>query len=196
MLGKLIRILSGKRATDKAAVTQPVVEAELPAAEPAPSTPGLPFMIRPVELQDLPHLKAVFQRAIEALTAQDYSDDQRQAWQADAQEDSFADALQQGVTIVADNDGTPVAFAQLHPQNHVRMLYVDPEWSGLGIPMLLYQYLEDEARILGSKTLSTHASLTALKFFKSMGFNDDGEEQVERRGTTLPRHAMSKMLVK
>lgn len=196
MLGKLIRSLSGKRAGDKTPVTQPVVEAELPVADPAPSAPGLPFMIRPLEPQDLSELKTLFQRAIDELAARDYSDEQRKAWQAEADKGSFTDELQQGVTIVADNDGTPVAFAQLHPADHVRMLYVDPEWSGLGIPMLLYQYLEDEARILGSKTLSTHASLTARKFFKGMGFSDDGEQQVERNGISLARHAMSKTLVK
>ena len=198
MLGKLLRSLSGRRTTPAAPAKAPVSPNGGPtsAPEPALSAPGLPFMIRPLEDTDLPALAGIFRRAISGLTDKDYSDQQRQAWVANADEPSFLTSLQEGVTIVADNDGVPVAFAQLHPADYLRMLYVDPDWAGLGIPTLLYQYLEDEARIIGSKTLSTHASLTAVRFFSGMGFRDEGEESVSRQDADVTRHRMIKVLVR
>lgn len=198
MLGRLLKTLSGRKRDDTSGHTPtPAATAEIPNSMPdLPAIPGLPFLIRPLVSADLPHLANVFRRAIDTLAARDYDDSQRQAWQASADEDAFLQALQQGVTIVADNEGTPVAFAQLHPADHLRMLYVDPEWAELGIATLLYQYLEDEARIIGSKHLDTASSLTAERFFKGMGFTAEAEESVTRAGVTLPRLRMRKTLVK
>ena len=203
MIGKLLRSLSGRgQGTSKAvpstssAPAGPRKAGPEKAEQQTPSMPGLPFMIRPLDEADLPALSGIFQRAIMELTGRDYSDEQRAAWAAGADDGDFTDALRRGVTIVADNDGTPVAFAQLHPADYLSMLYVDPQWSGLGIPMLLCQYLEDEARILGCKSLSTHASRTAQRFFRSMGFEDQADEQVERAGVQITRHHMVKILVR
>lgn len=194
MLGKLLRSLSGRNQAAKVTPTQ-AAEDVSDANNPV-GLPGLPFLIRPLEEQDLPALARVFEAAIENLASRDYDPAQRKAWAADAGSDAFNQALREGVTMVADNDGTPVAFAQLHPQDHLRMLYVDPDWAGLGISILLYQYLEDEARILGSTTLSTHSSVTAQRFFKGMGFKDEQEETVKRQGQSLRRYRMSKTLVR
>ena len=76
------------------------------------------------------------------------------------------------------------------------MLYVSSEWSGLGISTLLYQYLEDEARIAGARVLSTDASLRARRFFEQMGFVVTGEEKAKRQGVSLARVSMQKVLVR
>ena len=64
----------------------------------------------------------------------------------------------------------------------------------MGIATLLYQHLEDSARVEGIPSLTTHASLTALEFFRFMGFDIEGEEQADRGGVNLKRHLMRKSL--
>lgn len=207
MLSRLLRSLTGRgerrTTTDDATAleTSPVVTAPAPSVE-APATtqstafemPGLPFQLRPLLRADLPHLANVYRAAVNELASRDYDADQRRVWQAQANDTAFIEHLADGVTIVADHHGTPVAFAQLSPANHLRMMYVDPEWAGLGIATLLYQYLEDEARILGSRELTTDASHTAKRFFESVGFKALEEEVVVLEGVSLARTKMEKKL--
>jgi len=207
MLSRLLRSLTGRgerrtTADTNAMETRPMASTQAaPVETPAPATqstafemPGLPFQLRPLLRADLPQLANVYRAAVNKLASRDYDDDQRRVWQAQANEAAFIERLAEGVTIVADHHGTPVAFAQLSPANHLRMMYVDPEWAGLGIATLLYQYLEDEARILGSRELTTDASHTAKRFFESVGFKALAEEDVVLDGVSLARTKMEKKL--
>lgn len=207
MLSRLLRSLTGRgerRASADTAsveisapVTPPAAPIEQPATPEASTAfemPGLPFQLRPLLRADLPELANVYRASVNELASRDYDAAQRQAWQAQADDAAFIERLAEGVTIVADHHGTPVAFAQLHPANHLCMMYVDPEWAGLGIATLLYQYLEDEARILGSSELTTDASHTAKRFFESVGFKTLEEEVVVLDGVSLARTKMEKKL--
>lgn len=208
MLSRLLRSLTGRgerrTTTDDATAieTSPVVTAPAPSVEAPVATtqstafemPGLPFQLRPLLRADLPQLANVYRAAVNELASRDYDADQRRVWQAQANDAAFIERLAEGVTIVADHHGTPVAFAQLCPANHLCMMYVDPEWAGLGIATLLYQYLEDEARILGSRELTTEASHTAKRFFESVGFKALEEEVVVLEGVSLARTKMEKKL--
>ena len=215
MLGKILRGLRGRTesARDDIPVITDVAESDLAdkpftpkpfAAKSAPkkkatsespeALPGLPFMIRPLEHGDLPLLADVFVSAIDGLTTRDYDESQRQAWQQKSNAPKFLSELSEGVTIIAEHHDTPIAFAQLHPKDYFRMMYVHPDWAGLGIATLMYQYLEDEARIIGSQHLETHASDTARRFFESVGFKVQEEENVEVNGVSLHRTRMHKKL--
>ena len=189
MLGKLF----GKR-QQKASAKEPVQPAS--SAAPSGDAIALPFAIRPAEANDEAAMVRIFEDAIDGLTQEHYSPRQRKAWKKSAGSDDFLQQLGHGITMVAENQGEVIAFAQLHPQDHVRMLYVSSEWSGLGISTLLYQYLEDEARIAGARVLRTDASLRARRFFEQMGFSVTGEEKVKRQGVSLARLAMQKVLVR
>lgn len=155
---------------------------------------GLPFMIRPADASEINRLNDVFVRAIEGSAKLDYDPPQIAAWASQASTAEFNNALTDGVTILAEHHDQPIAFAQLSPNDCIRMLYVDPEWTKLGIATLMCQYLEDEARILGSTRLTTNASRTAKRFFESMGFKTEQEETVEINGVTLSRTKMEKRL--
>lgn len=183
----------GQRAESQPVATAPV-SATSPAGAPCDVPLGLPFMIRPAEPGDLPALGEVFRQSVRELAARDYDATQLDAWSRRADEGDFLARLGDGTTIVAEHHGDPVAFAQLHPADHVRMLYVRPDWTGLGIATLLCQYLEDEARIAGSTTLTTAASHTARRFFESMGYRAETEESVRLGKVKLGRTLMRKSL--
>src|SRR5690554_4410227 len=155
----------------------------------------MPFEIRPLQFGDGEPLRQLFRDAIEQTASKHYAAEAIAAWSAYADDANFIVNLQQGLTLVATLHGDHAGFAQLHPANHIEMLYLAPHASGLGIASLLYQHLEDEARIAGCHSLGTASSLTAQRFFESMGWTVSDEEEVQRQGVAIKRLRMEKTLV-
>jgi len=170
---------------------EPTVTAE-PAPEALPS--GLPFEIRPYRDSDAGALARVFREAILVTAADHYDDDQRRAWSAAADAPAFAADLGKGLTMVAEWQQDIAGFAQL-VDDRITLIYVHPDTARLGIATLLYQHLEDEARIHGRDSLVTEASQVAHDFFLFLGFQPEAEETVERDGVALTRWRMLKSLV-
>lgn len=173
---------------------EPASTAPGPDATDTSALPGLPFLIRPFEPHDGPALAAVFQAAVHTTATDHYDADQRAAWAAGADAPGFQAALADGLTMVAEWDGRPAAFAQL-VERRVTFVYVHPDAARLGIATLLYQHLEDEARIQGRERLVTEASQVAHDFFLFLGFQPDAEETVERDGVAFTRWRMHKPLI-
>ena len=150
----------------------------VPEEPPAPAPPPpLPFELGPAEREDLESLRDIYRHSVRDLTTRDCNEEQRSHWAARADQPEFTRELAQGLTLVARLHGEPVAFAQLHPADTLRMLYVHPRASGLGISTLLAQYLEDEARIAGVTRLHAQSSRTARRFFLRMGFEEEGTDE-------------------
>lgn len=190
---KQVRHLFGRRPKNPPVAPPPVPAPSVEVA--VADTFVMPFEIRPLLADDARPLARLFRHSIEQIAARFYPPEAIAAWAASADEPEFLPRLQQGITLVATLHGDHAGFAQLHPADHINMLYLSPDASGLGIATLLYQHLEDEARLSGSTQLSTHASLAARRFFESVGFTLEGEETVERGGVPLVRYRMSKQLV-
>lgn len=154
----------------------------------------LPFDIRPKTAADNDSLRALFRDSVLTLGRPHYEADALAAWATTADDADFCNQLDQGTTLVAELYGETAGFAQLYPHDTLRMLYLSPKASGLGIAALLYQHLEDEARLAGVDTLHTASSLAAEHFFSDMGFSRTASETVTRQGQPLPRQQMSKPL--
>ena len=169
----------------------PAVTAE-PPPEPLPS--GLPFEIRPYRDSDAGALARVFREAVLVTAADHYDADQRQAWSAAADDPAFPADLAKGLTMVAEWQQETAGFAQL-VDDRITLIYVHPDTARLGIATLLYQHLEDEARIHGRERLVTEASQVAHDFFLFLGFQPDAEETVKRDGVALSRWRMHKSLI-
>lgn len=192
---KQMRRLFGKAATGNtpdviapAAPVQVDIQAQV-------ETFVMPFDIRPMTDADGLALRELFQQSIRQIASKYYEADAIAAWSASADDAEFVSRLQRGLTLVALLHGEAVGFAQLYPADHIEMMYLSPHGSGLGIATLLCQHLEDEARIAGSKTLTTASSLAARRFFESMGFRVVAEETVQRNGVAINRLQMEKVLV-
>lgn len=193
MLGKLLDAISGghrRRAQAAAPAPDPTDEPRAPE----PDRPALPFEIRPLEPGDRAQLPELFRASIRGLAYRDYDPEQLHGWASEADADTFAAGLDQGVTVVALEFGRPVGFAQLAPLDYLNMLYVHPDSAGEGMATLLFQYLEDEARIAGVRSIRTHASHTARRFLAATGFRELETETVRRGGSELERLRMEKQL--
>lgn len=178
-------------AIEQAAPAQPTPATSTPEADPLALL--LPFQVRPLMPDDLPALLTIFRQAIQVGSANDYTQQERNAWSQAQSQAGLISALSEGEVVVAEWESKLVGFAH-RVADYLNMIYVHPDSSRLGIATLLYQHLEDGARIEGQARLTTHASKTATPFFEYMGFALETAEAVERNGVALARNIMAKPL--
>ncbi|TCM77095.1 putative acetyltransferase [Rhizobium sp. BK068] len=86
---------------------------------------------------------------------------------------------------MAELASKPVGFTDLVPDGYLDMMFVHPEYQGLGVASLLLDQVEQKARELGLDRIHTEASITARPFFERRGFRVLKGQQVEKRGETL-----------
>ncbi|MEA2841159.1 MAG: putative acetyltransferase [Methylobacteriaceae bacterium] len=150
--------------------------------------------LRPFLPADLPRLAAIFRASIEELTAEDYNESQQAAWAALADEVAFGKQLADDLTLVALLGGEVAGFASLRGQDHIDMLYVDPQAARQGIASTLCDALEKLAGARGATKLSVNASDTARGFFEKRGYQPLHRQTVDCFGEWLGNTAMEKRL--
>ena len=141
--------------------------------------------LRPYRSADLPELLALFYDTVHTVCARDYTRSQLDAW-APAEPDAAAwDAsLRAHRTLVAEEDGRILGFADLGSDGYLDRLYVHRDWQGRGVASALCAALPGARR--------THASITARPFFERRGWHVVKEQRVERRGVALTNFVMEK----
>ncbi len=154
-----------------------------------------PLQWRAYQPGDAAALAALFRASIEALAASHYDAAQRAAWAASADDlGGFATRLARGTTLVALADDEPVAFGQLHPHDHVEMLYTAPGWARQGLATALLARLEALARAAGAPLLTSDASEVSESVFRRAGFMLVAPQTVQRDGVSLRRFHLCKSL--
>jgi putative acetyltransferase len=127
--------------------------------------------LRPYLPSDAGRCAAIFRVGIEAMTGDDYDDDQRRVWAAAADDPAtFGARLAKALTLVATFGGEPVGFGSLKGADAIDMLYVDPEFARRGIGALLIDALARLAAGRGAKQLTSEVSDTARALFERQGF--------------------------
>jgi putative acetyltransferase len=151
--------------------------------------------LRPFLAEDTPVLAAIFVAAIEQLTGDDYSEQQRQAWASTADdEEQFGKRLAGALTLVATLQNSPVGFASLKGGNQIDMLYVHPGVAGQGVAAMLSDALEKLAGGRGAKALTVDASDNAVDFFAKRGYAARQRNTVTVNGEWLANTTMQKTL--
>lgn len=153
--------------------------------------PGL----RPFLPADAPTLAALFRASVEELAAEDYDDDQREAWISAADDETaFATRLAGALTIVAIVDGEIAGFASLKDNSVFDMLYVRPDLAGEGVGSTLADAIEKLAGARGAQKLTVEASDTARDFFAARGYVGQSRNTVTIAGEWLGNTTMIKEL--
>lgn len=150
--------------------------------------------LRPFLPADVPVLAAIFAASIEALTGDDYSEAQQEAWMAAAEDEEFGKRLAADLTLIATLEGSPVGFASLRGNDHIRMLYVHPAVAGQGIATMLVDALEKLAGGRGATSLSVDASDNAQGFFAKRGYTAQQRNSVTIGDEWLANTTMKKTL--
>src|SRR5271155_2188409 len=151
--------------------------------------------MRPLLPADVPLLAEIFRASVDELSADDYSEAQREAWASAADdEEEFGARLASELTLVATLGGAAIGFASLADNTRLDMLYVHPAASGQGAGAMLCDALEKLATARGAKELSVDASDTARGFFERRGFVAKTRNTVSLAGEGLPHTTLTKPL--
>jgi putative acetyltransferase len=153
--------------------------------------------LRPFLPADTPILAAIFVASIDELTAEDYSEAQREAWASAADdEEKFGKRLASELTLIATLQNSPVGFASLKGADHIDMLYVHPSAAGQGVASMLCDALEKLAGGRGAKSLTVDASDNAQEFFLKRGYVAKQRNTVTVNGEWLANTTMQKTLAR
>lgn len=124
------------------------------------------YPLRAFISDDIHAVAEIYHHAASELGQQYYSPEQVSTW-ADyphSHFDEFEALMCQGHTLVAvDEKNQPIAFGQLHPANHLTLLYVLPEYSRQGLGKQLYTAFEAIALAKEQASLSVTASKVIKK---------------------------------
>jgi putative acetyltransferase len=152
--------------------------------------------LRPFLAEDAALLREIFRDSIEALTDEDYSEAQQEAWASAADdEQAFGKKLGGELTLVATLSGSPVGFAALAGGNKIDMLYVHPAAAGQGVGAMLVDALEKLAGARGAAKLAVDASDSARAFFEKRGYTAQQRNSVLVGGEWLANTTLHKQLV-
>ena len=155
------------------------------------AAPGL----RPFLPADARALAGLFRASVEELTAEDYSEEQRAAWIAAADDEAaFAARLAAGLTLVALIDGKIAGFAALRDNLLFDMLYVRPDLARRGVGSALADAIEKLAAGRGAKLLTVEASDSARDFFAARGYVPQSRNTIMLGGEWLGNTTMTKEL--
>ena len=153
------------------------------------------FALRPFLAEDTSLLAEIFREAIAELTADDYSEAQREAWASAADDQAaFGKKLAGELTLIATMQGSPVGFAALAGKDKIDMLYVHPAAAGQGVGNMLIDALEKLAGSRGAAALSVDASDSARGFFEKRGYVAQQRNSVSLAGEWLANTTLQKQL--
>ncbi len=137
--------------------------------------------VRNATLADATAVRDVHLASIEGLAGQRYDDDQVDAWAHDRDPDDYPIESDETHFLVAERDGDVVGFGWLKPEaddyfessvkGEVTAVYVDPSVARDGVGTDIYEELEARAIADGVELLGLWASLNAVAFYETMGFD-------------------------
>lgn len=152
--------------------------------------------IRYYGAEDAAAIAHLFYETVRSVNRADYSQEQVEAWAPEVPEPEAWHARLYGRrTLVAEQGGEVVGFAELEGDGHLDMLYCRKDAVGRGVGSRLYRAIEQAARECGLGRVFTEASISARPFFKRHGFRTIRERTVLRRGVEMTNFAMEKLLL-
>lgn len=155
------------------------------------------YRLRAGKPSDAPGLFAVHERAVRELARGVYSDSQVESWVHGDSPARYVTAMRE------DGERYLVAVARLrgivgfcgYKDEEVRSLYIDPDWSRLGIGTALLQQAEADIATDGHGKVIIGASLVGLPFYEARGYRVVRHRHWRTRGgLMIPAADMEKAL--
>jgi putative acetyltransferase len=151
--------------------------------------------LRPYLPADAKRCAEIFRLSIEELAADDYDEQQREAWASRADDEkAFGAKLAGELTLLAVIDGAVTGFASLKGVDEIDMLFIDPEFARQGVGRALVDALTKLAEARGAKRLTTEASDVARPLFERLGFTAQQRNLVRIGDQWLANTTMTKAL--
>jgi putative acetyltransferase len=150
--------------------------------------------------QDARAFLEVHHAAVRETAAKDHPPEVIEAWAPLPIDEAFVEKVRRNLNgdfrVVAEIGGEVIGMAVLVPlKSQVLACYVSPAHSRKGVGSALMYAIEQEAEDRGLEHLRLNASLTAVAFYKTLGFHERGEtEHVFASGVRTTSIKMKKAL--
>jgi putative acetyltransferase len=128
--------------------------------------------IRRARDEDALKIRNVHVASIRTLCARDYTPEQIAAWIANIRLAGYRQAMREGEVMFVAERGPRIAGFSGILADEVRAVYVHPRFIRRGVGSLLLRAAEDEARARRVEALRLNASLTAVPFYRSQGYEE------------------------
>ncbi len=133
-------------------------------------------VIRRAKEIDCEAILRVHIRAIREIANSHYTPEEVEAWGHPRKPEHYAESVRNKEFYVAEENGIVIGFGTLNQvQGEIEAVYVSPEIVRRGIGKAILQKLEEWARDLNIKLLKMDASLNAVPFYKSAGYEPQKE---------------------
>lgn len=147
------------------------------------------FEIRQYTKNDKLEVIHLISETIQAINIADYNEKQVEAWST-IDKDNWDKSLVMNHAFVAINENKSiVGFSDMSPDGYLDRLFVHKDFQRKGIARKLVKELENMS---SAKKIYTHASMTAVPFFQSIGYRVVKENTVCLRGQYFTNYEMKK----
>lgn len=127
--------------------------------------------LRLATLDDLDELQDLFVQTIKKWCKKDYNPVQISAWITSVKDkEKWKSIISNQYFLIAEKDNRIVGYSSLDKGNYLDFMYVHKDYMRQGIASLLFKKIKAKANELGVEQLTSDVSITALPFFKSIGF--------------------------
>lgn len=149
--------------------------------------------LRAYKPSDLDALLKLFKETVHTVNARDYTSAQLDAWAPEVLDNNrWQQTLCKNYTIVAEQEGVIIGFADMEDNGYFNRLYVHKDFQGRGVAKLLANALEDHIMQQGLTNIMVTASITARPFFESRGYTVVDKVSSESDGQVLMNFLMVK----
>lgn len=148
------------------------------------------MILRAYMPSDCGEILRLFYETVHCVNAADYTQEQLNAWTDGADREVWNASLSAHDTLVAEEGGRIIGFADLADANYLDRLYVHKDYQRRGVATALCSALEKKC----TGEITVHASITAVPFFEGRGYVVCKKQQVLRRGVLLTNYLMKKIL--
>lgn len=152
--------------------------------------------IRPFQPADASALYTIFYDTVYQIASRDYNTEQCNAWApVDYDQQLWAERLGKNKPYVLEQQGSPVAFADLQVNGYIDQFFVSAHLPRQGIGKYLMQHVLQQAKLHHMSLLTSNVSVTAQPFFQHFGFVIVQQQMPVVRGIALSNALMHKVLL-
>lgn len=152
--------------------------------------------IRDFQPADAQALYTLFYESVHQVASRDYHAEQCNAWApADYDQQLWTERLAHNKPFVVEQEGQPVAFADLQATGYLDQFFVSAHMPRQGIGTYLMQHLLQQAKLHHMPLLFSNVSITAQPFFQHFGFVIVQQQMPLVRGVALSNALMHKLFV-
>lgn len=153
--------------------------------------------LRKFKPDDIEQIIALFYDTVHSVNAADYDEDQRKAWAPSRTPENHEKSIKRfldNIAYVVELEGKIIGYGDMSKTGYLDRLYTHKDHQRQGVAALIYLQLEQDARDLGLKEMTSEVSITAKPAAERAGFIMVKAQDKEHNGVILRNYVMRKEL--